>query len=118
MENFVAKILLTAIICKISSILSGVNVFAQDSIEIKNPLKIENIAELIERVMAFLFWLGVVLLPLFLFIGAFYLVTSGGNKERISKGKRIIVYATVGYLLLIGAKAIIGLVFSAIGLTK
>jgi type IV secretory pathway VirB2 component (pilin) len=41
-------------------------------------------------------------------------MTSGGNTERIGKGKKMIVWAIVGLIVIFGSYAILNLIFTAL----
>lgn len=89
----------------------------QQAIEIQNPLTRGSIPELIDAIVGFLFWLGMVLVPLFILVGAFYILTSGGSQNRLAKGKKIIFYAIIGLLLILLARGIIGMINVILGLS-
>ena len=50
--------------------------------------------------------LGVPVATLCVIIGAFYVVVSQGDAEKLNKGKRYILYAAIGYAIVVGATAI------------
>jgi hypothetical protein len=114
-ENFVAKILAFSIIGLIGTIGFGGFVEAQDNIQIPNPLRYNTVQEIIYAVVNYLFWLALSLVILFVLIGAFYILTSGGNRERLSTGKKFIIYAAIGFILTLGARGVIGLILGALG---
>lgn len=114
-ENFLFKILTFAIIMLINSGFFEI-AQAQNQIAIQNPIRYQNIAELIDAIVGFIFWFAIVLAPLLLLIGAFYLLTSGGNQNRVAKGKKIIFWTAVGIILVLFAKGLLGLIQAALGL--
>lgn len=80
-----------------------------------NPLKFGSFQGLIEGIINFIFWVGVALLPLMIIIGAFYLLTSGGDPERVRKAKKIIIYACIGLVIILLARGIISIIKQVLG---
>ena len=64
-------------------------------------------------VQAVLGFVGAVLLLMFVY-GGFLWVTSGGAQDKIQKGKDTIVYAIIGFMLLIGGYIVLQLVITTI----
>lgn len=62
-----------------------------------------------------LFSLATPILVLALLIGGLYWLTSGGSEERITKGKDILKYAAIGFLIAFGAWVIINTLLSTLG---
>ncbi len=77
---------------------------------INNPLCANSFQDLIESLIDFIFWLAVVICPLMIIIGAFYYVTSGGNPEKMRTARNIILYAVIGFAIVLLAEGIISLV--------
>ena len=50
-------------------------------------------------------------------VGAFYILTSGGEPRRVQTGKDIILYTFVGLLIVFLAKGIIGAIKLVLGTT-
>ena len=79
-------------------------------ITIQNPLSANSIGELIDSLINAIFWLAVVVVPLMIIIGAFYYITSAGSPEKIKTAKNIILYAAIGFLIVLFAKGIISVI--------
>jgi len=99
-------------------LLFGCFVLADDLVpdadKIDNPLPWGTIGEVINFVINFFFAVGVVVVPLMIIIAAFYLVTSGGDPERVQKGQNIIWYTVLGFLLILLAKGLVSALESVI----
>lgn len=93
------------------------SVLAQQ-VEITNPIKYDTFAELIEGILDFIFRIALILTPLLIIIGAFYIITAVGDPEKIKTGKRVIIYTLIGFLIIIIARGLIALVQSIIGVTE
>ena len=62
------------------------------------------------------FWAVMLLVMLFIILGAFFIITAGGNDEKVGKGKKFIIFAVVGAIVGMMARIIPGLVASMMGL--
>jgi hypothetical protein len=63
------------------------------------------------------FLLNVVVLPVALLMiiwAAFVIITAGGSKEKVSKGKKIITVAIIGLVIAFLARAAVGLIYNLI----
>jgi hypothetical protein len=57
-------------------------------------------------------------LALLMFVyGGFLWLTSSGNAQQVDKGKKVMVWATIGLFIIFGSYAILSTIFSAIGAT-
>lgn len=52
---------------------------------------------------------------LMIVIGAFQILSAGGNVENVSKGKKTILYAAIGFAVLLIADLLIGIVAELLG---
>jgi hypothetical protein len=73
----------------------------------RNPLVWSDIPGFIWGAIMYIFGHAIVLLVLFILIGAYVLTTSGGNTQRIKLGKNIIVWAIIGYIVMLLARGVI-----------
>lgn len=76
------------------------------AITIANPLTATSFEALIGSTVNFIFYLAIALAPLMIVAGAFFLLTSGGEPNKIKTGKDIITYTFVGLLVVLLAKAL------------
>ncbi|MFH1451482.1 MAG: hypothetical protein ABIF89_02640 [bacterium] len=88
------------------------------AIEIPNPLKIDSLEELIDTLTSFVFWLGVVLVPLMVLIGAFYMITAAGEPRRVAKAREIFIWSAIGLMVVLLAKGIGAVVVYILGGTS
>lgn len=85
------------------------------SICIKNPLCSNTMQELIESLINVIFWLAVIIVPLMIIIGAFCYATSGGSPDKIRTAKNIMLYAAIGFVIIMLAKAIMSVIQNIFG---
>ena len=85
------------------------------SAELVNPLTVKNVPDLIGKIISGA--LGVVgSLALLMFIyGGITWMTSGGNEEKIKKGKQILIWAVFGIVIIFTSYSILNLVFEILG---
>lgn len=75
-------------------------------IELINPLGTYSIQEILDRIIYYLFLLATPVLVIMILWGAFLLITSAGSKDRVQQGWKTIIYAAVGYGILILASGV------------
>lgn len=67
-------------------------------------------------VTSWIFWAVMLLVMLFIILGAFFIITAGGNDEKVGKGKKFIIFAVVGAIVGMMARIIPGLAAAMMGL--
>ena len=77
---------------------------------ITSPITATNFDVLLSGIIDFLFTIGMTLAPAAIIIGAFYLMMSAGDPAGIETGRRIILYALIGIVILIIAKGLVSLI--------
>jgi hypothetical protein len=85
------------------------------AVEFQNPLEYETFGELVDAIISFIFYVAVVAAPLMIIIGAFYLLTAGGDPKRVGTGKNVIIYTLIGLAIILLARGIIAVIESVIG---
>ncbi len=73
---------------------------------IPNPLKYKSFECLIEAVINVIFLLSLGIAPLMVLIGAFYLMTAGGNPAKVKTAQSIFIWTAVGLLIILMAKGV------------
>jgi len=77
-------------------------------------LACDSIPECIEKIISFIFWIAVGIVPIIIIIAGFLFLTSGGDPEKTRTAKRIIFWAVIGLAIILFAKGIISLIKSVI----
>lgn len=82
--------------------------------KLENPLGVTDVPTLIGRVIKAI--LGIVgSLSLLMFIyGGFIWMMSGGNEEKITQGKKTLLWATLGIVIIFSSYSILNWIFTAI----
>ena len=77
-------------------------------IELLNPLgKNATPFTVIGNIMDYLLEAGAVILPLVIIYAAFQIMTAGGDEEKWKTGKRTILYAVIGYGIMLVARGLV-----------
>jgi len=101
------KILLISLLLSLPIIVSAV--------EFQNPLEYETFGELIDAIIKFIFYIAVVVTPLMVIIGAFYILTAAGDPKKIGTGKNVVIYTLIGLAIILLARGLIAMIESLIG---
>lgn len=76
------------------------------SVTLPNPLQYESFEELADHLMQVFTVIGSAFVGLAVVIGAFFILTSGGEPGKWQKGRDILLYALLGLTILILARGI------------
>jgi len=74
----------------------------------ENPIAAANFLELIKRLIDYLFWLSVILVPLMIMTAAFFFMIGAGNPEQVGTANRILIYTFIGFIVISSARGIVG----------
>ena len=78
-----------------------------EGLNIENPLKeTSDISELINRIIDILFNVAIWVAPIIIVYAGFQYVTSAGNPEKIKSAQRTLIYAMIGFAIVLIAKAV------------
>jgi len=83
--------------------------------ELPNPLKIQSITELLNRIINALNFIIPPIAVLMVIVGAFQILTAGGAEDKYKTGKRTITYAVIGIAIFLLAKLLIDLITELLG---
>ena len=85
------------------------------AVKIDNPLEYDTFGELIEAIIDFFINIALVLVPLFIVIAGFYFVTATGDPAKIETGKKIILYTSIGLLIILLSYGLIAVIQNVLG---
>ncbi|HBC40137.1 TPA: hypothetical protein DCZ85_02825 [Candidatus Uhrbacteria bacterium] len=88
---------------------------AQDAVEIINPLGISDVRLIIARVIQGALSVSGTLALLMLVYGGILWLTDMGTGKQIQKGKDILIWSTLGIILIASAYVVTTAIFNAIG---
>lgn len=75
-------------------------------ISIPNPLQVNSFSDLIDRITGYLMVIGAPIVTLMVLWGAFQILTAGANPDNVTKGRKTITYAVIGYAVILISKGL------------
>jgi magnesium-transporting ATPase (P-type) len=75
-----------------------------------NPLTATSFEAMVDKVINFFFTLSLALVPLIIIIGAFYILTAGGDPKKVATGREIIVYSLIAFAIILLAKGLVAMI--------
>ena len=75
-------------------------------VELKNPLGTTSIIQIINNVLNYLIYISVPILAIMILVGGFQILTARDNPEKIKKGKTTIMYAVIGFVIILISKGV------------
>jgi hypothetical protein len=82
---------------------------------IDNPIDADSFQDLINAVINFIFWVVVALAPLMIIIAGFNFMMAGGDPNKITTAKNIILWTAVGLFIVLFAKGLIAVLSKVLG---
>jgi len=71
-----------------------------------NPISSQTLPQLLENVLNFLFGLSIVILPIIILYGGILLLTAGGDPQKISRARTILLWAVVAFAIILLARGL------------
>jgi Type IV secretion system pilin len=85
------------------------------SVQLKNPLKVTSITELLEALLGVVVVLATPVIVFFIIYSGFLYVTAQGNAEQVKQATRSLTYAIIGGVIVLGSFAIATIVKNLVG---
>jgi hypothetical protein len=73
---------------------------------LENPLGTDSIVEIINRVLNYLIYISVPILALMILIGGFYILSAKDDASKVQKGKDVIKYSVIGFVVILCSKGV------------
>ena len=80
-----------------------------------NPTSATTFDEMIDKILDFIFYIAMAIIPIMFIIAAFYIITAAGDARRMSTGKTIIIWTLVGGSIILLSKGIIEIIKMLLG---
>jgi len=81
----------------------------------ENPSTIGTIPKLIEAILNFIFTLSFPILTGVMLYAGFVMLTSSGDANKFQQGVNVIIYASIGFLIILTSKGIIAVLKDVLG---
>ena len=83
---------------------------------IENPLVgIDSLEELMNRIVNFVFIIALSVVPALYVIGGFMMVTSAGDATKFGKGMKMLLYTSIGLVIILLSRGIVALLQNIMG---
>lgn len=90
--------------------------FAQQPVVLTNPLgSCSDLSCPAQAVINFLFTIAIPICGIMILIGGFQMMTAAGNPEKFSSGKKTILYAVIGFIVILLAGSVATIIKNAFG---
>lgn len=84
-------------------------------ISLINPLTCNTVGACVCRLAAALFTIGVPIAIMMVLVGAFQFMLAAGNPEKASSARKTIMYAVIGFVVLLVSRGVILAVYQILG---
>ena len=84
-------------------------------VQLRDPLGADSFQAVAASIIGFLFTIAAPLVGIFVLVGGFQMITAGGNPEQFSKGKKTILYAAVGFVVVLLSGSVVSLLRNVFG---
>jgi hypothetical protein len=73
---------------------------------VPDPFRMRGLEELFENILFAIFIVLITVLPLLFIYGVFILTVSRGDPKQVEKAKKIMIYAAIGFVVVLFARAL------------
>lgn len=80
-----------------------------------SPISVTTTEALIENITNWIYWTAIAVAPILILFGAFMFLTAAGDPNRVTKGKKIMLWTFIGLLIIMFAKGISSIIKSILG---
>jgi hypothetical protein len=84
-------------------------------ITLPNPLSANDFTTVVGQVINFLYLVAVPLTAIMALVGGFQMITSSGNPEQFSKGRKTLMYAVIGFAVVIISGGVVSIIKNILG---
>ena len=74
-----------------------------------------DLASIVNNFTDLIFKVAVIIAPIMMLVGGFFFATAGGNSEQITKGKKIIFWTLIGFLVTLLSRGVTNLLIGILG---
>jgi len=85
------------------------------NLSLTNPLGCPDLQCVVARIIDGLFIISIPIVTIMVLIGGFQIMTSGGDKEKLTTGKKTVFYAVVGFIVVGFAKSVNVIIQNVLG---
>jgi len=89
--------------------------FTYADVTFDSPINATSVEAVITGIVNWTYTIALVVAPLMIIVGAFYLITAAGDPERVNTGKKIITWTIVGIVVVLLAGSVKAIIESLLG---
>lgn len=86
--------------------------FLAKAVVIQPPVTWTNLNDLINKLIDFIFYIALVVLPAIIMYGGFQYITAAGEPKKVSEAQKMLMWAGIGFLIMLLAKGAVALIDS------
>lgn len=90
---------------------------APGSIELTSPTGNQTILDLLKRIATYAYWIAFPIAVIMILYGAFQILTAAGDPNKVSSGRKTIIYTLVGLVIVIVAAGLPSLIQQILGVS-
>jgi len=83
--------------------------------KLPNPLGTTSIETLLDRIVAYLYTISIPIVAIMIIIGAFQMMFAGGSPEKVTTGRKTILYSVIGFAIIVASTGIIEVIKTLLG---
>jgi hypothetical protein len=96
---------LAAVVVMVMSFILPAGFAMAQAVTLEPPIKNESgsgaeVEDIIGKIAGVIFWLGLMICPIGIIWGGFEIATAGGDQNKITKGRQIILYSIIGLVII------------------
>lgn len=84
-------------------------------IKLKNPLKVDSIADLLALILQIVTIFAVPIIVFFIIYAGFLYVTAQGNETKLTKAHNALLYSIIGGVIILGAHVLLAVIQGTVG---
>ena len=82
---------------------------------LQNPLGDVGFSALVEKILLGLLAIAIPICTIMVIVGGYYIMAAGGNEERLKTGRNTILYAAIGFLVILISSGVASILRSLVG---
>ena len=84
-------------------------------VTLPNPLGVSTFNEVLAKIITFLIEIAIPLTAIMALVGGFQMITAAGNPEKFATGRKTLMYAAIGFAVVVLAGGIVSIIKDLLG---
>jgi len=82
---------------------------------LQNPLGNTTFEGVVQKIITGLLQIATPIVAIMVIVGGFMIMTAGGNSEKVKKGRDVVLYAVIGFAVILFAQAVVFILKDLLG---